>query len=263
MPTVPARVADRIKSGLKKLRPVLLSAKERDVNESDTAHIVANLLSDLLGFDRFLEITSEYAIRSTFCDLAIKMDGKVKLLIEVKAIGLDLKDNHVRQAVEYGANQGIDWVLLTNAVVWRAYRILYKKPMDHELVFELNLIDPNAKIDALVDKLYLISKEGLSKQAMTQYHEEKQATSRYMIAAILQSEAVLDCIRRETRRVNRDVRIESEELLDILRSEILKRDVVEGDLASAAADRYRRCESKTLRKSEKPVESPLPAPKEK
>lgn len=258
MPTVPARVADRIKSNLKKLRPILVSAKERDINESDTAHIVANILCELLGFDRFLEITSEFAIRSTFCDLAIKMDGKLKLLIEVKAIGLDLKDNHVRQAVDYGANQGIDWVLLTNGIVWRAYRILYKKPMDHELVFELNLVDPAAKTEALVDKLYLISREGISKQAMTQYHEEKQATSRYMIAAILQSETVMDCIRRETRRVNREARLESEELRDILRNEVLKREVLDGDMASAAVDRYRRSESKVLRKVEKAEEKPEP-----
>ncbi len=38
----------------------------------------------------------EFAIRGTFCDLAIKMDGKVEFLIEAKAIGRELKDNHLR-----------------------------------------------------------------------------------------------------------------------------------------------------------------------
>ena len=33
----------------------------------------------------------------------MKADGKLKYLIEVKAIGLDLRDSHVNQAVGYGA----------------------------------------------------------------------------------------------------------------------------------------------------------------
>jgi hypothetical protein len=33
--------------------------------------------------------------------------------------GLELKDAHIKQAVEHAANQGIEWVVLTNAVQWR------------------------------------------------------------------------------------------------------------------------------------------------
>ena len=40
-------------------------------------------------------------------------NGKLHYLIEVKAIGSDLKENHVKQAVDYAANEGVDWVLLT------------------------------------------------------------------------------------------------------------------------------------------------------
>lgn len=250
MADVPARVSERIKSGLRKIRPVLISAKERDVNESDTALIVASVLSELLGYDRFMEITSEYAIRSTFCDLAIKIDGKPRLLIEVKAVGLDLKDNHVRQAVDYGANQGIDWVVLTNGIVWRAYRILFKKPIDHELVFEVNLADADLRSGVAVDRLYLLSREGISKKALATFHEEKQATSRFMLAAIIQSEPVLDVMRREIRRVSGGVRVESVELCEILRSEVLKRDVIEGDAASQCTDRVRRASNKQLRRAE-------------
>ena len=36
-------------------------------------------------------------IRGTFCDLAIKLDGTLAVLIEVKAIGLDLKEQYVKQ----------------------------------------------------------------------------------------------------------------------------------------------------------------------
>ncbi len=43
-------------------------------------------------------------IRGTIYDLAVKLDGALALLIEVKAIGLDLKDQHIKQAVDHAAN---------------------------------------------------------------------------------------------------------------------------------------------------------------
>jgi len=40
----------------------------------------------------------------------------------VKAIGVELDDRHVKQAIDYGTNQGVEWVMLTNGVVWRVNR---------------------------------------------------------------------------------------------------------------------------------------------
>jgi hypothetical protein len=42
---VPKKVADRISGGLKNFKPVLESAKARDVNESDTSMIVTDMLA--------------------------------------------------------------------------------------------------------------------------------------------------------------------------------------------------------------------------
>src|SRR4051812_34306163 len=117
------KTIERITVGLKRFQPVLQSAKDRDVNESDTVVIVADLLQDVFGYDKYAEITSEHMIRGTFCDLAVKLDGALALLIEVKAIGLELKDAHIKQAVDYAANQGCDWVVLTNGIVWRVYKV--------------------------------------------------------------------------------------------------------------------------------------------
>ncbi|MBM4076860.1 MAG: restriction endonuclease subunit R, partial [Planctomycetes bacterium] len=114
MAKIPTKVKTRIASELKRFQPILSSAKARDVNESDTVTIVVDLLQYIFGYDKYSEITSEHSIRSTFCDLAIKINGSLALLIEVKSIGTELKDNHIKQAVDYGANQGIDWVVLTN-----------------------------------------------------------------------------------------------------------------------------------------------------
>ena len=101
MATVPKKVVDRIVAGLKRFQPILASAKARDVGESDTVTIIVDMLAEIFGYDKYSEITSEYAIRGTYCDLAIKLEGTLQTLIEVKAIGIDLKDAHVKQAVDY------------------------------------------------------------------------------------------------------------------------------------------------------------------
>ena len=93
---------------MKGFQPIPSAAKSRDAGEADTSTIVKDLLSEIFGYDKYSEITSEYMIKATYCDLAIKLEGKLQLLIEVKAIGLDLKDNHAKQAVDYAANQGVE-----------------------------------------------------------------------------------------------------------------------------------------------------------
>ncbi len=116
MASVPKKLADHYAKTVTKLQRVLKVAVDRDINEADTVAIVKDIFSDIMGFDKYTEITREYAIRGTFCDLAIKIEDKLQYLVEVKAIGLDLQENHLRQAVNYGVNQGVQWVVLTNGV---------------------------------------------------------------------------------------------------------------------------------------------------
>ena len=123
---VPARVLSRLVSGLKKFQPILENAKTRDVNESDTVTILADILQDVFGYDKYTDITSEHAIRGTYVDLAIKHDGKLILLIEVKAVNTDLKEAFVKQAVDYATNQGVDWVILTNGIIWKVFKGILK-----------------------------------------------------------------------------------------------------------------------------------------
>src|SRR6185295_334860 len=123
---LPTRIVDRLSSGLKRFQPVLASAKSRDVNESDTSMIVTDMLAELFGYDKYSEVTRELCIRGTYCDLATRLDGKFQMIIEVKAIGLELKDAHVKQAVDYAANLGVEWVALTNGNLWRVYRVILR-----------------------------------------------------------------------------------------------------------------------------------------
>ena len=69
MPKLSKKAAERIAVGLKRFQPILATAKSRDINDSDTVVLVTDLLQDVFGYDKYLEITSEHMIRSTSATL--------------------------------------------------------------------------------------------------------------------------------------------------------------------------------------------------
>ena len=250
MSIIPKKVESRFNEGLKRFQPILSAAKSRDVNEADTVVVVTDLLADLLGYDKYTEITREYAIRGTVCDLAIKIDDQPKLLIEVKAIGLDLKDQHVRQAIDYAAKEGIEWAVLTNGATWKIYRVVFAKPIDQELVIEINLLSLNPRLPAHLDLLFPLTREGMLKAALNDYHAQRQAMSRFSLAALLLSEPMLKILRRELRRLSPEANIEIEGLHTVLSEEVLKREVVEGEKAEEARKKLQRALRRQLRQTQ-------------
>lgn len=247
MPKLPAKVQDRIVAGIKRFQPILSSAKARDVGESDTVTIITDMLAEIFGYDKYSEITSEHAIRGTFCDLATKIDGQLSMLFEVKAIGLDLKESHVKQAVDYAANQGTEWVVLTNGAIWRVYKITFAKPIDQELVIEIDFLSLNHKTAKDLEALYLFCKEGWIKSVLGEFHSQKQALSKFFLSAIVLSDPILQVVRRELKRLSPDVRVEIEEIKNALITDVLKREVTEGEQAESARRKASRAAGKALR----------------
>lgn len=238
--SLPKRAHDRLLLGLKRYQPIFDAAKKRDVSESDTAVMIADFLADVLGYAKYTEITTEFAIRGTYCDLAVKIDDKLCFLIEVKAIGVDLKESHVKQAVDYAANKGCEWVMLTNGIVWRVYKIGFGQPITNLLVTEVDLLKHPYRHEALVDCFSSLSREGWTKEKISDYLEQMQATSRYTLAATLLSESVITQVRREIRRLFPGVKIDSEFIAKQIKDEVLKREVVEGEAADTASGTLRK-----------------------
>ena len=247
MPTVPTRAAERIAANLKKFQPIVQSAKQRDVNESDTVIIVTDMLSELFGYEKYGEITSEIAVRGSYCDLATKLDGHVQCLIEVKAAGTELKESHTKQAVDYAANQGVDWVVLTNGSQWKVYNVLFTKPVGQDLVLDLDILALNAKRADDIQSLFLLTKEGFIKSALGDFSAQRQALNRFYIAATLLTDHVLDVIRRELRHVSPDVKIDTEQIRSVLTQDVLKRDVIEGEKADEARKKVNRAMNRYLK----------------
>ena len=247
MASVPKKVTERLVVGLKHFQPILAAAKARDVGETDTVTIVKDMLADVFGYDKYSELTSEFAIRGTYCDLAIKLDTRLATLIEVKAIGLELKEAHVKQAVDYAANQGVDWVLLTNGIRWCVYHVIFTRPIAQELVVDIDFMALNLKSESDIETLYLWCKEGWQRSALGEFHTQKQALSRFFLGAMVLSDPVLEVVRRELRRVSPDVRIDIESIRTVLVNEVVKREVMEGEKAEEARKKISRSASKSLR----------------
>lgn len=263
MINAPSKIASRISAGIKNYQPIISSAKSRDVNESDTVTIVTDMLKDIFGYDKYADVTSEHSIRGTYCDLAIKVDGALVMLVEVKAIGLELKDQFVKQAVDYAANEGIDWVVLTNAAIWRVYRVTFCKPIEHDLVLEISFTDLSHKNQADVDLLWLLAKEGWKKTCLDNYHEQRQVLSRYTFAALILSEQAVNFIRKELKRIAPGMKIEADQISNVLSQDVIKRDAMEGDKAIAAKRLVSRSNKKARKSHAETKEAPDQAQDEK
>jgi len=258
MARVPKKVVERFVKATGKFQSVVQIAKDRDVNEADTVAIVGDILAEVFGYDKYLEVTSEFAVRTTYCDLAIRVDNKLQYLIEVKAIGTDLKENHLRQAVEYGANEGIQWVILTNGIQWEVYKIRFDKPISYDLVCSIDFLNVSPRKAEDQDKLFVICKEGLSKDAREDFHEKVQSLNRFVIGAIILSEPAVGVIRRELRKIAEGMKIETTEVEKLLRSEVMKRDVIEGEEAEKAQNRVERFYSKGSKRAKSPTAKSTP-----
>lgn len=244
MTKLPKKFVERIAPGLKKYQRIALIKQKSDVAEADTVTLVKDILADVFGYDKYDELTAEHQIKSTFCDLAIKIGGHLRLLIEVKSAGSALADNHLRQVIDYGAHQGIHWVILTNAIEWRLVRIYVANQISHEEVCRIAFTGLNAKNEEHLQQMFLFAKEGLTTDAMDAFHQQAQLFNKFTVSAIVRSEPVVSAVRREIRRLFPDIKIGNENISSLIENEVIKRDTMEGDKAKEASLRIKKAMNK-------------------
>ena len=100
---------------------------------------------------------------------------------------------------------------------------------------------------------------------MAEFLLHKQVTNKFTVAAVLQTEFILEVLRREIRRMSSGVKVEVDYLRSLLQEEVIKRDLIEGDEAKAALQNIRRLQRAATRKKvpAKPVDdAPIVAPVE-
>lgn len=240
MPKIPSKATKRISSVLKKFQNVITQAQARDINESDTVTIIVDSLHYIFGFDKFSEITSEYAIRNTFCDLVVRVDEKILFLLEAKSINTELKDKHIKQAVDYGANQGVEWVVLTNSIVWKVFKIGFTKPLTFQEITQFNLLEVNLKDDDSIDSVGILARESFATSQLEKLHNRNRTLNRYTIGALLMSDDVISKIRKGLKQIEPESRFHEEDIKRIIATEVIRREILEDDEGKSAEKMVRK-----------------------
>ncbi len=226
---IPVAVQRRLKESIPKFQMVLAAARDRDVNEADTVMVVADILEEVFGWDKYEDITREYAVQGTFIDLAVKTNNTIDYLIEVKAIGLSLKDSHLRQAINYAAKGGVKWAVLTNGLDWEIHRITVDQQVTNQQVLSFSFLDINARSDQDLQTIFLLCKKAVNKDLIEEYYEHKQAVNRYAIGTILLTDESVNLVRRVLRRINPALKVTPDEIRDKLINSVIKRDVLDSE----------------------------------
>lgn len=180
----------QIKSGLKALKKPLADLITKDAVEADTRLYITDFMERVLGYDKYSNLTAEYAVSGDWADYGVKIDGNLIAFIEAKRIGQKLSDKHLKQVQTYAVNEGVDWLILTNAKQWQVYHLKAEGlPIQTDLVIDIDLIESTPKeIESALFYLHLVA---MKKKVILDVWKRVEATSEpKVIKAILSTNAI-------------------------------------------------------------------------
>jgi hypothetical protein len=188
-----------IRKPLKKFIPLMEEARDDGLNEADTVLRLCRFFEEVLGYDGLRDISREAELKGKYVDVCVKIDGRVRLLVEAKAGNVRLRDKHIEQAQSYASRNNYRWVLLTNGIDWYLYHLTFDEGIEYERAFAISLT-AEGDLDDAATKLALLHKKSLAKGQLDEYWDMTTALGASSIGRALFHENVLMLIRREIRR---------------------------------------------------------------
>lgn len=190
---------DRLKAGIRKFGRPLSDLINRDANEGDTRLLVTDFLCEALGYDKYIDLTTEYQVRGEFADYGVRIEKELVAFIEVKRVATKLTTRHLRQVEMYAVNEGVEWVLLTNGAIWQVYHLTGGLPVEIQLALEVDLLSSDTSTQKS-EKLFYLTRESLKRRQIDELWQMKRATSPTSLASVVLSDSVADAVRKELRR---------------------------------------------------------------
>lgn len=172
-----------------------LRRQYKDLDESATRLMINSLLKDVLGYTELEEIKTEYRIRGEYADYIIQVKRKKQFVVEVKSISLDLSEKHLRQSISYAANEGIDWIILTNGKQIELYRVIFGKPITTKKVFDFDL-SQSKDLKSMVDFMWFLTKRSVVKDEINDFWARFEALEPSRLSQNLYSIEVIRFLRR-------------------------------------------------------------------
>ncbi|NCS98740.1 hypothetical protein GW764_00990 [Candidatus Parcubacteria bacterium] len=172
-----------------------LKKEYKDLDESATRLMINSLLTNVFGYIELEEIKTEYRIRGEYADYIIQLKRKKQFVVEVKSIQLDLNEKHLRQSVGYAANEGVDWIILTNGKQVELYRVLFGKPISTRKIFDFDLSDAK-ELKNMCEMLYLLTKKSVLRDELDHFWARFEALEPIKLSGHLYSSEVVRFLRK-------------------------------------------------------------------
>ncbi len=172
-----------------------LKKQYKDLDESATRLMINSLLTNVLGYIELEEIKTEYRIRGEYADYIIQVKRKKQFVVEVKAIQLDLSEKHLRQSVSYAANEGIDWIILTNGKTIELYRVIFGKPISTKKIFAFDLSNTK-ELKSITELLVLLTKKSVLKDELNHFWARFEALEPIKLSNNLYSVEVVKLLKK-------------------------------------------------------------------
>lgn len=187
----------------------------------DTWLIITDFLCDGLGYDKFDDLTTEFAVRGEFADYGIRIDKQLIAFIEVKRATQKLSVRHLRQVETYAVKEGLQWIMLTNGQDWQVYHVhaMTGQQVATHLVLEIDILGDDP-LGRKVDGFFYLHRSALKQELIDELWKRKVATSPSALAELLLTEPVLDAMRKEIRRSSK-INPDPSELARIIRTEVV------------------------------------------
>lgn len=185
-----------LRSKLKDYKRKYLKKEFSSLDESATRIMTNNFLTEILGYQELVEIKTEYRIRSEYADYVIQLKRKKHFVVEVKSIGLDISEKHLRQSLSYAANEGIDWILLLNGREVQLFRVNFGKPVTTTLIYKLDLLDTD-DFKKCPELLWNLSKKAVERGELETFWKRTNALNHENVAKLLYSEEIVKRLRND------------------------------------------------------------------
>lgn len=112
----------------------------------------------------------------------------------------------------------------------------------------------NLKSDKDLELLFILCKESMTKNLREEYFEKTQSVNRFVVGNLLLSDGVVSLVKRELRKLAEGVRIEGREIYELIRKDVLKRDIIEGEDAENAQRKLRKIFRKSIRQKNNKIQ---------
>ena len=231
MAKIPHKIQERIKAALRRFKPLLKAARERDAGRADTAMLALDLLSELFGYDRYSEITSELDNKESVFDFSIQTEGQPRMLVRVSPIGMAPDDRYLLATAQYAQMNGVDWIIMTNGIAWQVHHVedVGANAPETPVVLAFDLLQMQPGREAHLGTIHLLTREGHEKAGLSHFKLRLEMTNRHYLGAMVLSDAVVASVRRELQKLNPDLRVTPAELRENLAKGVLRPDIVQSN----------------------------------